>query len=112
MENITAVDCSRFAVEVMSRRGVEEIIHARWEDLLRSDFPEGIDTIILLNNSIGMVGSIEGLGTFLEKAFDWLQHGSSSTDVTKSIILDCSDPMKETDPEHLAYFKRRESLHW
>ena len=59
--DVTAIDLSPEAVEVMSRRGVRD---ARRADAL--SFEGGpFDTLLLLGHSIGMVETIAGLGAFM-----------------------------------------------
>ncbi len=61
---VTAVDVSRDAVEVMRERGVHD---ARCGDLDAVD-GECFDTILLLMHGIGLVGTISGLADFLVRA--------------------------------------------
>ncbi len=55
--DVTALDISEDAVEVMRDRGV---IDARPGDIFTSDLPS-FDTILLLMNGIGIAGNVEGL---------------------------------------------------
>jgi hypothetical protein len=74
------MDISPGAVEVMRQRGVLHPLHASiWEY-------EGppVDTLLLLMNGIGLVGTLKGLNQFLEQAHQWLKPGGQ-------ILLDSSD---------------------
>ena len=59
---VTAVDVSTDAVEVMRRRGVRD---ARCGDLAAVS-GEQFDTLLLLMHGIGLVGTLEGLAAFLD----------------------------------------------
>lgn len=61
---VTAIDVVPEAVEVMRERGVED---ARLADVFEFD-GEGYDTVLMLLNGIGMVGTLEGLDRFLATA--------------------------------------------
>ena len=77
---VTALDISHDAVEVMRHRGVND---ARCGDLplLRGD---RFDTILLLMHGIGIVGTLDGLSTFLAEA----RHVLSTTG---RIVCDSAD---------------------
>lgn len=59
---VTAVDVSPDAVEVMRRRGVRDV---RCGDL-GAVSGESFDTLLLLMHGIGLVGTLEGLARFLD----------------------------------------------
>lgn len=58
--DITALDISQTAVNIMKNRGVENTIHSDIMDLSSTNF----DTLIMLMNGIGMVGNPEKLEDF------------------------------------------------
>ncbi len=60
-KEVTAIDISECAVEVMRERGVED---ARAVDLYDESFVEQYDTILLLMNGSGIIGNMEGMGRF------------------------------------------------
>ncbi len=80
-QNITAMDLSGGCVNVMLNRGVKKIIHG---DVFQFNLRE-YDTIIMLMNGIGLVGSLTGLMIFLDKMEKITSPGSQlifdSTDV-------------------------------
>lgn len=78
--DVTALDVSPGAVEVMKARGVKKAIHA---DIF--EFEGGpFQTLLLMMNGIGLVGDLGGLNVFLEKAKSLLKPEGQ-------IILDSSD---------------------
>ena len=68
---VTAVDVSTDAVEVMRRRGVRD---ARCGDLSAVS-GEQYDTVLLLMHGIGLVGTLDGLAAFLDATRSVLQKG-------------------------------------
>lgn len=62
--DVTALDISRDAVQVMRDRGVRDARLGNLEALDSDTF----DTILLLMHGIGIVGTLSGLETFLERA--------------------------------------------
>lgn len=60
-KEVTAIDISELSVEVMQERGVKD---ARATDLYDARFAEQFDTILLLMNGSGIIGSIEGMERF------------------------------------------------
>lgn len=78
--DVTAMDISPKAVEVMEMRGVTKFIR---EDIFK--FKDArFDTLLLLMNGIGLVGNIEGLRRFLNHCKTLLNPGGQ-------IIFDSSD---------------------
>ncbi|CAH0535274.1 hypothetical protein VST7929_02902 [Vibrio stylophorae] len=63
--NVTAMDVSLGACEVMKKRGVKRVMHG---DLFHLSTSCHFDTWILLGRSIGAVGSIDGFKQFLKMA--------------------------------------------
>lgn len=60
---VTAVDVSGDAVEVMKDRGLERVIKV---DIKTWKPPESFDTVLMLMNGIGLVDDLDGLKLFLE----------------------------------------------
>ena len=77
---VTAVDVSPEAVEVMRERGVTDVRCGRIDDLTGERF----DTVLLLMHGIGLVGTLGGLVHFLKQARDHLERGGQ-------IIFDSAD---------------------
>jgi SAM-dependent methyltransferase len=78
--DVTALEFSEKASEVMRLRGVKKVVHG---DIFTYD-NGGYDTILLLMNGIGLTGSIAGLSRFLQLAKNWLNNSGQ-------IIFDSSD---------------------
>jgi SAM-dependent methyltransferase len=78
--NVTAMDISPKAVEVMKLRGVKHALNA---DIFAYS-GERYDTLLLLMNGIGLTGRIQGLQTFLQHINEILQPGGQ-------LIFDSSD---------------------
>jgi SAM-dependent methyltransferase len=89
---VTAIDISFDAVDVMVRRGVRD---ARCADIFT--FEGGpFDTLLLLGNTIAMVETYEGLRRFLGRtARLTLRDGQ--------VLIESLDVSKTDDPAHLAY---------
>jgi SAM-dependent methyltransferase len=77
---VTAVDVSADAVEVMRRRGVADARRGALEDLVSERF----DTIVLLMHGIGLVGTLRGLDRFLQQSLNFLEEDGQ-------IIFDSAD---------------------
>jgi SAM-dependent methyltransferase len=85
--SVTALDVSPEAVEVMKRRGVRDV---RCGDVF-SFTGERFDTLLILMNGIGLVGTLDGLDRFLRDVPRLLADGGQ-------ILLDSFDP-GPADPE-------------
>lgn len=80
LAEVTAIDISPGAVEVMRKRGVRR---AFIQDFFQMD-GERFDTLLLMMNGIGIVGGLEGLPHFFRCAERLLKPGGK-------ILLDSSD---------------------
>ncbi len=89
---VTAIDISPHAVEVMKDRGVKA---ARCADVYSFEGPV-FDTLLLLGRSIGMVETVEGLERFLKKSHRLLNDRGQ-------ILCDSLDVRQTDDPKHLSY---------
>lgn len=69
--DVTAIEKSGLAVEVMKKRGVKKAIAGDIFALTDMKF----DTLLLLMNGIGLVGDLEGLGHFLQHVKTLLHSG-------------------------------------
>jgi SAM-dependent methyltransferase len=78
---VTALDVSSEAVEVMRRRGV---LDARCGNIF-TFAGERFDTLLILMNGIGLVGTLDGLDRFLRDAPQLVTDGGQ-------ILLDSFDP--------------------
>jgi SAM-dependent methyltransferase len=90
--NVTALDVTPQAVEIMHRRGVSRTCQA---DVF--SYREGpYDTVLLLGHGIGMVETLDGLRRFLLHAQRLVtQHGQ--------ILLDSLDVERSEDPQNRRY---------
>jgi len=79
-KEVTAIDISPHAVEIMKKLGVEDAREGNIFDLNGELF----DTILLMMNGIGFVGNLEGLYRFLDHAKSILAPGGQ-------ILFDSSD---------------------
>ena len=77
---VTALEVSAMSAKIMKRRGVQQVVNTTYEN-----FPPGqYDTLLLLMNGIGLVGTLAGLAQFLSQATSWLAQGGQ-------LIFDSSD---------------------
>jgi SAM-dependent methyltransferase len=89
---VLAIDVAPQAVEIMSKRGVED---ARLADVFA--FHGGpFDTLLMMMHGIGLVQDLAGLDRFLAHARTLLKPGGQ-------ILLDSLDVRCTQDPRHLAY---------
>lgn len=85
---VTAIDIVPEAVDIMRDRGVND---ARQTDLFRLRDPDGFDTILMMMNGTGPLGTLDGLDRFLERAPGWLRRGGR-------VILDSSQVEPQDPP--------------
>ncbi|MFD2998818.1 class I SAM-dependent methyltransferase [Pontibacter toksunensis] len=79
-QEVTALDVSAGAVDVMRQRGVKQVLH---QDVLALKGQQ-YDTLLMLMNGIGIAGTLVGLEHFLEHAKRILKPGGQ-------ILLESSD---------------------
>ena len=79
--DVTALDISPLAAEVIKARGVQQIIR---QDFFTLNARRKYDTILLLMNGIGLAGTLDGLHVLLQKARKLLRPGGQ-------LIFDSSD---------------------
>lgn len=77
---VTALDLSPGAVRVMKQRGVRSVQEGNILDFEGETY----DTLLMLMNGIGVVGTLDGLADFLQEAKQWLKPGGQ-------ILLDSAD---------------------
>ncbi len=79
-KNITALEISTLACDVMKQRGVQKIIQ---QDIFAYT-GERYDTLLLMMNGIGLTGTLDGLRKFLQHAAELVNPGGR-------LIFDSSD---------------------
>ena len=79
-KDVTTIEFSEKASEVMRLRGVQKVVH---QDIF-TYHNGGYDTLLLLMNGIGLTGNIAGLTRFLQLAKNWLTESGQ-------LIFDSSD---------------------
>ena len=75
-----AIDISPLSVEVMRERGVD----ARLVNLYDDSFAEKFDTVLMLMNGTGIIGTLENMETFFTRIRQLLNPGGS-------VLIDSSD---------------------
>ena len=77
---VTALEVSATSAKIMKRRGVRQVVNVAYQNFP----PAQYDTLLLLMNGIGLVGTLAGLTQFLSQALSWLAPGGQ-------LIFDSSD---------------------
>ena len=78
--NVTALEVAAISAGIMKKRGVNKVINAAYQDLPSAKY----DTLLLLMNGIGLVGTLAGLKDFLRQAPSRFSQGGQ-------LIFDSSD---------------------
>lgn len=79
-KEVTALDISEGAIQVMQQQGVKQVLHKNIYDLTDGKY----DTLLLLMNGIGIAGTLFGLDRFLTHAKSILKPGGQ-------ILLESAD---------------------
>lgn len=79
-KSATAIDISPLSVEVMKRRGLD----ARQVNLFDENFTEKFDTVLMLMNGTGIIGTLDNMPAFFERMKQLLAPGGC-------ILIDSSD---------------------
>ena len=79
-KSAVAIDISPLSVEVMKRRGLD----ARQVNLYDESFTDKFDTILMLMNGTGIIGTLENMPVFFERMKELLAPGGC-------ILIDSSD---------------------
>lgn len=90
--DVTAIDISEHAVNIMKDRGIRNTICNNILDVSVSNF----DTLLMLMNGIGMVGIPEQINLLLLKSCELLNRNGV-------ILVDSIDVTKSSDPVHTKY---------
>ena len=70
--DVTALEISPLSCETMSKRGVKKVLNA---DFFEFETEQKFDTILLMMNGIGFVGSVNGLRDFFDQCYELLNEG-------------------------------------
>ncbi|MEI6520222.1 MAG: class I SAM-dependent methyltransferase [bacterium] len=98
---VTAIDSSAGAVEVMKKRGVAD---ARQMSINNLDFPsESFNTIMLMGNTLGLATSIVGLN-------DLLSHFYKLITDDGQVLLEICDYSATRNPLHLQYHEHNRQI--
>lgn len=79
-KHTTALDQSALACSIMQQRGVKQVLHSNFFSLSLQTF----DTILMLMNGIGIIGSVDNLP-------DFFAHAATILSPQGQIIVDSSD---------------------
>lgn len=79
-KDVQAIDISPLSVQVMEEQGV----NARQVDFFNPEFVGGFDTILMLMNGSGIIGKLDNMGNFFQRAKSLLNPGGM-------ILMDSSD---------------------
>ena len=91
---VTSLDILPEMESILNDRGQGDVVNADVMEFSGRRF----DTLLMLMNGIGMVGSMEGLVRFLRHAHELVLPGGQ-------IVCDSIDVNVTTDPQHIAYRK-------
>ncbi len=80
-KEVHAIDISPLSIEVMKRRGVQNVAQI---NLFDERFCESFDTILMLMNGSGIIGKLENLPAFFKKMKQLLRPGGC-------VLMDSSD---------------------
>ena len=100
--DVVALDQSAGAVEVMQKRGVQKAVRGTWQNYQAT----GFDTILMLMNGIGVVGDLDGLTAFLQRAKQWLAPGGKLIFDSSDILFlfeDALDPLIGDGPDYYGH---------
>lgn len=78
---VCAIDISPLSVQIMKQQGIKD---ARLTNLFQPDFAEHFDTVLMLMNGSGIIGTINNIPTFFQKMKLLLNPGGC-------ILMDSSD---------------------
>lgn len=97
---VTGIDVSAGAIRVAKARGCKDArVLSLWE---MADLPGEYDTITMIDNNLGLPGSLEALGQFLDLCREVTRDNAL-------LIGHSLDPTNTTNPQHLQYQHRNEA---
>jgi SAM-dependent methyltransferase len=92
LAQVTAIEVEPELVNIMSERGVRDAVTANVLTLATREF----DTILMLMNGFGLVGTLSGAAAFF-------QHARNLLSFTGQILCDSMDVRQTSNATHLAY---------
>ncbi|MGH7573707.1 MAG: class I SAM-dependent methyltransferase, partial [Longimicrobiales bacterium] len=92
--DVVAIDASPLAVEVCRRRGLRDVRLLTLEQV--GSALGRFETVLMLGNNFGLVGSFRGAKRFLERLSRIVNPGGR-------IVAETMDPYQSKNPDHLAY---------
>lgn len=96
--DVVALDVSPGAAEVCRRRGVKEVFLGTAAELAATGAP-AFDSVLMLGNNLGLLGSAE-------RAPEFLAELGAVLNPRGVIVGACLDPYQTDKPAHLAYHER------
>lgn len=96
---VVGIDVSPNAVQVCRNRGLTDVRELDIQSL--SELEGSFDTIVMLGNNFGLIGTRETAPTRLEALADIAAPGAT-------LLAESRDPYDTDDPDHLAYHDRNE----
>ena len=117
--HVTAIDLSPKACEIMSKRGLENVVN---QDIFEYN-NQGFDTMLLLMNGIGIAGTLEGLDKMLYHLKTLLNKGGKifleSTDIMYmflqkdgSVLIDLNGAYYGELQYEISYEENSSSFPW
>ena len=93
--DVTGIDASQGAVEVCKARGLSKVLRRPLADIGRFK-PFSFDTVLMLGNNFGLLGSFDGARRLLKKIH-------RITSAHARIIAGTRNPVRTSNPHHLEY---------
>lgn len=97
--DVTAVDVSEGAVEVARDRGVDDARAVDVADVAEEFDPDTFDTVLMLGNNFGLVGTAETAPDRLRGLAEVATDGAT-------LVAQSRDPVATDDEHHLAYHEK------
>ncbi len=98
LAHVTSIEIEPELVAIMSERGVADALSASVFTLAAREF----DTILMLMNGFGLVGTLSGAAAFFD-------HAQNLLSPSGQILCDSLDVRRTSNPTHLAYQETNQS---
>jgi SAM-dependent methyltransferase len=97
---VTGIDLSPGCIDLARRRGAQDArVHSLWDI---PNLPILFDTVLMMSNGMGLPGSVEKTGDFLDLLRD-------CTNDNAVLIAHSVDPVASANDRHRAYHRRNEA---